>query len=166
MCNEWTWRSRRDVGYETRNQALCGCCCCCRQDTWRPVGCQEGDCPYLTSVHNLWLSFTSACKYIEDWSHLDDSKNSVITSQRTHCISVTETSRLMLFIVRTYGRHKSSLCLTVKILHLRCRDQPVNAVYGNSRCLLWEPYGTHKYSSYLTGSTLDLRYGDQPLNAI
>jgi hypothetical protein len=28
---------------------------------------------------------------------------------------------------------------------LRYKDQPVNAVQGNSRCLLWEPYGTHKY---------------------
>jgi hypothetical protein len=31
-------------------------------------------------------------------------------------------------------------------LRLRYRDQPVNAVWGNNRCLLWEPYGTHKYS--------------------
>jgi hypothetical protein len=44
--------------------------------------------------------------------------------------------------------------LTGKPLRLRYRDQPVNAVWGNSRCLLWEPYGTHRYSSYLTGSTL------------
>jgi hypothetical protein len=29
-------------------------------------------------------------------------------------------------------------------LHLRYRAQPVNAVWGNSRCLLWEPYWTHK----------------------
>jgi hypothetical protein len=25
-------------------------------------------------------------------------------------------------------------------------DQPVNGVWGNSRCLLWEPYGTHRYA--------------------
>jgi hypothetical protein len=27
-----------------------------------------------------------------------------------------------------------------------CKAQPVNAVWGNSRCLLWEPYGTHRYT--------------------
>jgi hypothetical protein len=26
------------------------------------------------------------------------------------------------------------------------RAQPVNAVWGNSRCLLWDPYGTQRYS--------------------
>jgi hypothetical protein len=31
-------------------------------------------------------------------------------------------------------------------LRLRYRAEPVNAVWGNSRCLLWEPYGTHKYT--------------------
>jgi hypothetical protein len=30
--------------------------------------------------------------------------------------------------------------------HLRYRAQPVTAVWGNSRCLLWEPYGTHRYT--------------------
>jgi hypothetical protein len=31
-------------------------------------------------------------------------------------------------------------------LRLHYKAQPVNAVKGNSRCLLWEPYGTHKYT--------------------
>jgi hypothetical protein len=31
-------------------------------------------------------------------------------------------------------------------LRLRCKGQPVNAVQGNSRCLLWEPYGTHRHT--------------------
>jgi hypothetical protein len=31
-------------------------------------------------------------------------------------------------------------------LRLRYIAQPVNAVYGNSRCLLWEPYGIHRYT--------------------
>jgi hypothetical protein len=36
--------------------------------------------------------------------------------------------------------------LTENTLRLRYRDQPVNAVWGNSRCLLWESYRTHKYT--------------------
>jgi hypothetical protein len=40
----------------------------------------------------------------------------------------------------------------------------VNAVRGNSRCLLWEPHGTHRYS--LTGNTLRPRYRYQPVNAV
>jgi hypothetical protein len=43
-----------------------------------------------------------------------------------------------------------------KHISLRYRAQPVNAVWGNSHCLLWEPYGTHSYSPYLTGNTLRL----------
>jgi hypothetical protein len=40
--------------------------------------------------------------------------------------------------------YKFSSYLTGNTLCLRYRDQPVNAVWGNSRCLLWESYGTHK----------------------
>jgi hypothetical protein len=43
---------------------------------------------------------------------------------------------------------QSSPYLTGNTLRLRYRDQPVNVVYGNSLCLLWEPYGTHKYSMW------------------
>jgi hypothetical protein len=55
-------------------------------------------------------------------------------------------------------------------LRLRYKAQPVNAVYGNGRCLLRQPYGTqryiHKFSSYLTGNTLLLRYKAQPVTAV
>jgi hypothetical protein len=37
--------------------------------------------------------------------------------------------------------------LTGDTLRFRYRAQPVNAVWGNSRCLLWEPYGTQKYNT-------------------
>jgi hypothetical protein len=40
--------------------------------------------------------------------------------------------------------YKSSSYLTGNTLHLHYRAQPVNAVWGNSRCLLWEPYGTNR----------------------
>jgi hypothetical protein len=42
--------------------------------------------------------------------------------------------------------YKSSLYLTGNTLRLRYKEQPVNAVQGNSRCLFWEPYGTQKYT--------------------
>jgi hypothetical protein len=35
--------------------------------------------------------------------------------------------------------------LTGNTLRLHNNAQPVKAVYGNNRCLLWEPYGTHTY---------------------
>jgi hypothetical protein len=90
--------------YQRENPGLSGYCC--RQETWGPVGCQEGDCSSLTAVRSPGLSWTSACDYIEYWSHLDDSKNSVTSSQRIHRISITETSWLMMFrktiaVVRT-----------------------------------------------------------------
>jgi hypothetical protein len=74
---------------------------------------------------------------------------------------------------------KSSLYLTGNTLRLRYKAQLVNAVWGNSRCLLWEPYGTHihcvgrmhlsniyKSSPYLTGNTSRLRYKAQLVNAV
>jgi hypothetical protein len=42
--------------------------------------------------------------------------------------------------------YKCSPYLTGNTLRLHYKAQPVNAVWGNSRCLLWEPYGTHKYT--------------------
>jgi hypothetical protein len=62
--------------------------------------------------------------------------------------------------------------LTGNTLRHRYEAQPVKVVWGNSRCLLWEPYGTHKYTvcrmknSYLTGNTLRNRYNPQPVNAV
>jgi hypothetical protein len=37
--------------------------------------------------------------------------------------------------------------------HFCHKDQPVNAVWGCSRCLLWEPYGTHRYTLWAYCST-------------
>jgi hypothetical protein len=39
----------------------------------------------------------------------------------------------------------SSLYITGNALRLFYKAQPVNAVWGNSRCLLWEPYGTNSH---------------------
>jgi hypothetical protein len=35
---------------------------------------------------------------------------------------------------------------TVNTLRLGYKNQPVNAVEGNNRCLFWDPYKTHKYT--------------------
>jgi hypothetical protein len=35
--------------------------------------------------------------------------------------------------------------LTENTLRLRYKDQPVNVVYGNSRCFFREPYRAHEY---------------------
>jgi hypothetical protein len=45
-----------------------------------------------------------------------------------------------------YNIQKFSSYLTRNALRLCHKDQPVNAVWRNSRCLLWEPYETHKYT--------------------
>jgi hypothetical protein len=58
------------------------------------------------------------------------------------------------------------LLLTGNTLRLRYRDQPINAVWGKIRCLLWESYGTHIYRPYLTGNALHLRYKAKLLNAV
>jgi hypothetical protein len=42
--------------------------------------------------------------------------------------------------------YKFSVYLTGNTLRLHYKAQPVNAIWGNSRCLLREPYGTHKYT--------------------
>jgi len=35
---------------------------------------------------------------------------------------------------------------SVNTLYLGYRKQQANSVYGNNRCLFWEPYKTHKYT--------------------
>jgi hypothetical protein len=54
-------------------------------------------------------------------------QNAIRTSQESHYVSATEPNLLMLFreTVVVYCEN-----------HLRYRAQPVNAVWGNSRCLL------------------------------
>jgi hypothetical protein len=87
-------------------------------------------------------------------------QSSVRTSQETHYVSATKPSRWMMFreIITVYcenhTEHINTLCeqnaefssyLTGNTICLRYKVQPVNAVQGNNRCLLWELYGTHKY---------------------
>jgi hypothetical protein len=51
---------------------------------------------------------------------------------------------------------------------LRYRAQPVNAVWGKSRCLVCGPYGTHRYTVWavLTSQETRLRYRAQQVNAV
>jgi hypothetical protein len=65
---------------------------------------------------------------------------------------------------QNHTQHRNSSYPTGNTLRLRYRTQPVNAVWGNSHCLLSEPYATHRYSSYLTGNILRLLYRTQPVN--
>jgi hypothetical protein len=80
------------------------------------------------------------------------------TSQETLYVSATKPNRLMMFgerVIAYCENHTDTdtLCgqneemyLTGNILRLRYKPQPVNAVWGNIRCLLWGPYGTHRYT--------------------
>jgi hypothetical protein len=57
----------------------------------------------------------------------------------------------LLFAVRTV-RNTQIHCVgspSQETSLLRYRAQPVNSVWGNSRCLLWEPYGTHTYTVWV-----------------
>jgi hypothetical protein len=104
------------------------------------------------------------------------------TPQETHYVSATKPNLLMLFgeTVAVYCEnrmeHINTLCgqKTQSVPHrntlrLRYKAKPVNAVWGNSRCLLWELYGTHKYILWAENlictsqETLRLRYKENRL---
>jgi hypothetical protein len=57
-----------------------------------------------------------------------------------NCINPLKTEFL------TCDIYKSSPYLTGKPLRRHYKAQPVNAAWGNSRCLLWEPYGAYRYT--------------------
>jgi hypothetical protein len=69
-------------------------------------------------------------------------KDTVRTSQETHHMSATEPNRLMLcgetvaVCCENRTEHRYGPYLTGNTSHVRYRAQPVNAVGGNSRCLL------------------------------
>jgi hypothetical protein len=73
-------------------------------------------------------------------------KNSAHTAQETHNFSAPEPNRLMLcgktvaVCCENRTEHRYRPYLTGDTSRLRYRAQPVNAVWGNSRCLLPEPY--------------------------
>jgi hypothetical protein len=109
--------------------------------------------------NQLMLIGETAAVYCKSHTeHISTLCISVNTSHETHYISATEPNRLMLFreavavYCENHREHISTLCghfssyLTGNTLRLRYRIQPVDAVWGNSRCLLWELYRTHKYT--------------------
>jgi hypothetical protein len=53
-----------------------------------------------------------------------------------YCENHTEHTDTVRTSQEPYGTHRYSPYLTGNTLHLRYRAQPVNAVWGNSRCLL------------------------------
>jgi hypothetical protein len=62
--------------------------------------------------------------------------DTVRTTQETHDISAIEPNRLMLFGETVAVYYRYSPYHTGNTLRLRYRAQPVNAVWGNSSCLL------------------------------
>jgi hypothetical protein len=81
------------------------------------------------------------------------------TSQETNYVSNTKANRLMLFgeIFAVYcenlTEHTGTRCGQIiefvphrNSLSLHYNAQPVNDLWGNNRCLLWEPYGTPRYT--------------------
>jgi hypothetical protein len=100
--------------------------------------------------------------------------DTVHTSQKTHYVSYIEKNRLILFreTVAVYCENNTEHTDTFRTsqetntLRLLYRDKPVNTVWGNSCCLLWEQYGAHRYRPHLTGITLRLHYRDQRVNTV
>jgi hypothetical protein len=54
--------------------------------------------------------------------------------------------------------YKFSPYLTGNTLHLRYKAQPVNAVSGNSRCLVWKSCGTYKYTVWAEWSYFSFKH--------
>jgi hypothetical protein len=69
-------------------------------------------------------------------------KCSVRTSQETHCVSATKNNRFMLFretvvvYCENHTEHTDTVRTSQETHCLRYKAQPVNDVWGNSRCLL------------------------------
>jgi hypothetical protein len=129
------------------------------------------DSPYLTGntlplhyrdqpVNAVWGN--SRCLLWDPYgTHIHCLGTSVRPSQETHYVSSTESTRSMLFeetvavYCETRTEHTDTLrgyfssYLIGNTLRLLYREHPVNAVRGNSRCLLWDPYGTHRYTERL-----------------
>jgi hypothetical protein len=64
-------------------------------------------------------------------------------------------SEIIAVCSQTYTKHINTLCgqkveyrsyCTVNTLRLRYKNQPVNAVQSNKRCLFSDPHKTHKYT--------------------
>jgi hypothetical protein len=89
---------------------------------------------------------TVAVYCVDRTEHTDTlcGQNTVRTSQETRYVLATDPSSFMLFgetvsvyfgtVRNTQIHSEGSPYLTANTLRLRCRDQPVNGVWGNSRC--------------------------------
>jgi hypothetical protein len=84
-----------------------------------------------TETNRLMLFRETVAVYCENHTEHTDT---VRTSQETHYIPATETNRLILFketitvCCENHTEHKLCSYLKGNTLHLRCRDQLVNAV--------------------------------------
>jgi hypothetical protein len=92
-----------------------------------------------TEPNRLMLCGETVAVYCDNHTEHTDT---VRTSQETHYISATKPNRLMLFeetvvvYFKNHTEHTDSSYLTGNTLRLRYSAQPVNALWGNSRCLL------------------------------
>jgi hypothetical protein len=72
----------------------------------------------------------------------------------THHSSATQPNRIMLFgetwNTQMHSQIPNSVRTSQKTHHVCYTAQPDNAVWGNSRCLLWEPYGTYNTFSNIS----------------
>jgi hypothetical protein len=166
--NMWAIRTSQETQYitftEPNQLMLCGETFRCL--LWEQYGTHRYIVvsPYLTGdttslcyraqpVNVVWGN--SRC-LLWDWTEHTDTLWVVRTSQETRYVSTTELNRLILCgetvaVCCETERNTQIHCvgstyLTGNTSCLRYRAQPVNTVWGNSRCLLWEPYGTHRYS--------------------
>jgi hypothetical protein len=100
----------------------------------------------VTEPNRLMLCEETVAVYCENLRNTEIHINSVRTSKDTHYVSTTEPNRLMLCeeTVAVYCENRTEHTATYKLSpylkghtsRLRYRVQPVNAVWGNSRCLL------------------------------
>jgi hypothetical protein len=127
-----------------------------------------------TEPNRLMLCGETVAVCYEIRTEHTDTLWTVHTSQETYQFSGTEPNRLMLCVetVAVCCENCTDILWAVRTwqkTHKFSSAQPVNAVWRNSRCLLWESYWMHRYnvgSPYLKGNTSRLRYRAQPINAV
>jgi 3-deoxy-D-arabino-heptulosonate 7-phosphate (DAHP) synthase class II len=92
-----------------------------------------------TETNRLMLFGETVAVYCENHT---EHRNPARTSQETYYASTTKTNRLMLFVetvavyCQNHTQHTDTVRTSHETLRLRYRDQPDNAFWGNSRCLL------------------------------
>jgi hypothetical protein len=90
--------------------------------------------PYLCPLGTGWPSYTP--RHWVPYSSPPTTRRATVEVFEAASIRGTSIQRVFNTSVRTSE-------VTLRLLY---KAQPVNAVKGNNRCLLWKSYGTHKYT--------------------